>query len=905
MSAKIPEREFKSQSFFKDSLYFLFSTWSSRESASPQDIDIHAFANRCKTDHTLRDTPKDQLPCITPGGTFNGPRRLENLVSASGLVLVDIDKKAQKDKSIPWWVIRPILKQDPHVKLFKQSYSGGVHILVHAEDAANARQHIEKITGLIADRAAGTQANSLCYYSYDPNIYLAEATLVLKGHLKPPAERISVPIGKPSKGDLNRCERILGRRGIAFVDGQRNAYLYQLALLLKDRGHTEQDTISTIAEHYPDHRLEATVQSAYKHAKGNTKRIYTPEVCENKIHCEWVGDAIPKIIEQIKPGVILVIKARTGSGKTEMIPQLAKALKLKAAGIFPYTAQVRQRTGWEQLRSGTSANLDADLIATTWDRSTEISDMEDRLVIVDECENLVTSNTPGFREGTIKRMWDHAQRGKYVLFMSATPQAAIEGLKFQEIPHQVIELITPQRSTQSYTVHEMGEGQLVPFAKGASLIFRDHKAKNAELKERLVLDGWNPDSIGLIDQDTGGDLFRYISDHQQIPEGIELVISTRRIISGVNIRKSGTVRVIVLDPQNFSDLIQAPGRFAGGRGAAHIHLDVVFTQKPKKRKKYTRDQLVNHMADQLTGRSLFDQETLEALDAIQDCGVPISSHLRNGGSWAACYHAIADEINQDNIEAYLEEHGFTFRAGEAPQVITGTEKARTADQLEQRRLAWIQTMEDDLPAALGWKRAQRIMDKPGKYSDTAIQAALKTKPDDPGLPTTAEKWISISIRSGGLLDTFGANAWELLKETKQPEKVLARYRRRSAQLNALQAQTPEGGQYRRAAQDYCSALIVEETYTKQAIIKITEKIMGPLVKPVDGPPNYWQIAKMWWNLVPDSGKRSYTVYHFLDLEEQVINSKRFPLKPLPALKKRAQKNIKENYRTAPTVGALT
>jgi hypothetical protein len=57
-----------------------------------------------------------------------------------------------------------------------------------------ARQHVERLTGLVADEAAGTKPNSLCSFSYDPTLYLADQALVLRGRVVPSVARIAAPL---------------------------------------------------------------------------------------------------------------------------------------------------------------------------------------------------------------------------------------------------------------------------------------------------------------------------------------------------------------------------------------------------------------------------------------------------------------------------------------------------------------------------------------------------------------------------------------------------------------------------------------------------------------------------------------------------------------------------------------
>jgi len=468
----------------------------------------------------------------------------------------------------------------------------------------------------------------------------------------------------------------------------------------------------------------------------------------------------------------------------------------------------------------------------------------------------------------------------------------IEALELLHIPHKVVELDTPQRTGLSYSVHHMKDADLAGFVQGATLVFRDNKAKNAELAERLFMTGTKRESIALIDVDNGEDHFHYIGKNECLPDQVETAIVTRKMIRGVNIKKTGAVRVVVVDPQSFADVRQVVGRFEGGRGADTLHMDVVFTGKRRSREKKDFEDLTRHWLDLVKGNSLFDPVTLDAMTAIQDSAVSLSKHLRVGKEWAACYHAIAD--NMDQLEDYLTHQGFMEL--ETTERATAPQAGPSADDLEQRRQAWIGTMQDNLPAAIGWKRAQRILQQPKKYSHIALEAAGRAKADDPGLPAPAERFLICLIRAGGLLDTFAQDtAFAILKETKQPEKVLKVDNRRKAILHGLKSQDQSGKDLREAASNYTNALKIGETYTRGTIENLTREHLGKHVRELPNKPaDWWGLARMWWNLAPTSNKRKYKVWGFLDLDAQIINGKRLKLKA-PKMLDFAQKSYKEQF----------
>jgi hypothetical protein len=850
------------------------SFYPDRSSTAPQDITLGEFAERCRTDFSMdacRGQDKAKLPAITPGGRFRGGRRAEHLVQRSGLVFVDIDAKAQR-RPIEWHHV-DALRRDPHTVLVKRSYSGGLHVFLLAEDAPFARQHVERLTGLVADEAAGTKPNSLCSFSYDPTLYLADQALVLRGRVAPPVARIAAPLGKPAPGDLGRCERILERQGRAFVDGQRNDYLYRLALLMRDRGHTEQDTVATIADKYPDHRLEDTVRSAFAHAQGPTVAT-VPEVEARVISVErWASEAADEVAETVRanPRHVVVVVGDPNIGKTTMCQQVADKLDAELVGIFPNVAQVKQRGGWTQLYGGSSGSPTDRVVATTWDRSGEVP-MEGRLAVLDEAHELLNQASPGFRDAVANNTLERFRAAPFQLALSATPERCVAALELMGIPCIVLHIKAREREQAPFTfsVYELDEAQLPAFVKGADLVFRDHKEKNAQLCEALEATG---DRVGVVDTDTGDEIMAHIAAHEALPE-VDTLLTTRRLMAGVNIRKS-VERMVVIDPTYLEDVVQIAHR----ERVRGVHVDVVFTRAPKTRKTYAFDELIRHLAEiQRPGSLLFDLAELEALEAVQDGAVKISAHLRRGGIIACAYHAIPTGMSAPSLRDYLTRHGWKERAEvEVPKCDIDPVV------VEDQRQAHVQRIREDLAGAMGKRRAAKVLKHPERYSPVAVEAAQRAGDEDP-VPASGEKLFSALLAAGGLLDTFGLEtACDVLERTKRPGHVLARYRRRQAVSlgGDMVAQS-----LRRLREDLATG-----EWTKAAIETVVEKHMARHVRQLKGAVVWWELAHTLANITLNEDRRTYTVHGVLDLDHIAVGGSCLRLKPASALKKPATRTI--------------
>ncbi len=119
--------------------------------------------------------PKDQLPCVTFSGVFNGPHKAEHLQEHTGLVVLDYD-----DLGANLAAARAMFATDQHTRAMFTSPTGtGIKVLVGVgNDPALHGRHFDAVSlhfknrhGLMAD-PSGRDVSRLCYVSYDPELYL-------------------------------------------------------------------------------------------------------------------------------------------------------------------------------------------------------------------------------------------------------------------------------------------------------------------------------------------------------------------------------------------------------------------------------------------------------------------------------------------------------------------------------------------------------------------------------------------------------------------------------------------------------------------------------------------------------------------------------------------------------------
>lgn len=124
---------------------------------------------------------KSLLPAFLPSGRFVGGKAIENLVSHSGIVALDIDDIGPTRAA----ELRDLMRNDPHVKAAFISAGGNLAVLLscdrtkpHEESARVAKAYAERKYGVTCD-AQCKNVNRLRYFSCDPDIHIATASVPL------------------------------------------------------------------------------------------------------------------------------------------------------------------------------------------------------------------------------------------------------------------------------------------------------------------------------------------------------------------------------------------------------------------------------------------------------------------------------------------------------------------------------------------------------------------------------------------------------------------------------------------------------------------------------------------------------------------------------------------------------
>ena len=220
---------------------------------------------------------KKSLPAFTPSATFKGGRKMEFLTNYNALVVLDIDKITPEKLTES----KEILKENPFVFAFFTSPSGnGLKIFIkvdsgkdeHQETFLKLQRYFEDILSLEIDKS-GKDITRLCFFSYDPELFVNEACTIFSTHYNQSQEQ-TTQTSKTTNSQIpntinydvlyTHCVQFTEKKE-SFIDGNRNNFVYQLANNLNRKGVPESVALGYILADYDYNSQEvmAAVRSAY------------------------------------------------------------------------------------------------------------------------------------------------------------------------------------------------------------------------------------------------------------------------------------------------------------------------------------------------------------------------------------------------------------------------------------------------------------------------------------------------------------------------------------------------------------------------------------------------------------------------------------------------------------------
>ena len=233
---------------------------------------------------------KKSLPAFTPSATFKGGRKMEFLTNYNALVVLDIDKITPNKLSES----KEKLKENPFVFAFFTSPSGnGLKIFVkvdsgkdeHKETFLKLQRYFEDILSLEIDKS-GKDITRLCFFSYDPELFVNEACTIFSTHSNQSQEQ-TTQTSKTTNSQIpntinydllyTHCVQFTEKKE-SFIDGNRNNFVYQLANNLNRKGVPESVALGYILADYDYNSQEvmAAVRSVYSNTADFNTDAFQP-----------------------------------------------------------------------------------------------------------------------------------------------------------------------------------------------------------------------------------------------------------------------------------------------------------------------------------------------------------------------------------------------------------------------------------------------------------------------------------------------------------------------------------------------------------------------------------------------------------------------------------------------------
>lgn len=220
---------------------------------------------RNQIDKDRQDELKKNLPSICFSGVFN-ERKDELIISHTGFIVLDFDNVYEVDKRKD-----ELSKSKYCYACWVSPRNNGIKMLVKIADGKNHIGHFDALKEIFTDAdKSGKNVARLCFESYDPDLYLNEQADVFK-KVKEVEKFKYVETVQDEKLIFGNIVKWLSNKNDAFVEGERNIFIFKLASACCRFGLTEDITKSMIAESFDigsnkfsTYECDRTILSAFK-----------------------------------------------------------------------------------------------------------------------------------------------------------------------------------------------------------------------------------------------------------------------------------------------------------------------------------------------------------------------------------------------------------------------------------------------------------------------------------------------------------------------------------------------------------------------------------------------------------------------------------------------------------------
>ena len=239
-------------------------------------------------DHAAAQKLKNQLPCFTPAGTFDGAHAIKHFLLPSHIIGLDYDHVANRLEVIQRCAA------DPHTVAAIESPTDGVKVFAyvegiegrHREGQQLVNRYYNQLLGLESDPACKDESR-LCYFSYSPNGYIASLyqAFVLEPFVKETKSLSENEVLPPFPLQNNPPENVSEEEISQFISsyiffhpltaGQRHSNIFKLACEACRRHYPQESILRELTaffEHtdFRPEELTSVLLSGYKQVNEHT-----------------------------------------------------------------------------------------------------------------------------------------------------------------------------------------------------------------------------------------------------------------------------------------------------------------------------------------------------------------------------------------------------------------------------------------------------------------------------------------------------------------------------------------------------------------------------------------------------------------------------------------------------------
>lgn len=235
---------------------------------------------RSTIDNDRQDLLKKNLPAVSFSGQFSA-RGDKFLQKHSGYIVLDFDHVNDTEAKKNELMSHPFM-----LAAWVSPRNNGVKSLVKIADPSQHSGHFDAIAEIFPDLDMKSRnLERLCFESYDPNILVNVNCVPFTRVVQKKKEEINVSV-TDDRDIFDKLKRWMANKGLAFVSGERNDFIFKLAGACSRFGLSEDSCVSLCIQNFAVGQdsfsvgeCRTAVRSAYK----ITKHEFGTAVFENSM----------------------------------------------------------------------------------------------------------------------------------------------------------------------------------------------------------------------------------------------------------------------------------------------------------------------------------------------------------------------------------------------------------------------------------------------------------------------------------------------------------------------------------------------------------------------------------------------------------------------------------------------